>query len=125
VVSCLGSLLQLCCGEGGTLQTNNTGVCGGGSTRSFSATLGLSLLTGCVLSQPTLLRLQVALQGVGPELRVLPRSKPLRSGSQVLHKGAESVGPAFCAIPSLSSSGDQVLQIKIPVVNTNYIGSGL
>ena len=23
----LGSLVQLCCGEGGTLQTNNTGVC--------------------------------------------------------------------------------------------------
>ena len=28
VVVYLGSLVQLCCGEGGTLQTNITGVCG-------------------------------------------------------------------------------------------------
>ena len=28
MVSCLGSLVQLCCGEGGALQTNVTGVCG-------------------------------------------------------------------------------------------------
>ena len=28
MVSCLGSLVQLCCGEGGILQTNITGVCG-------------------------------------------------------------------------------------------------
>ena len=27
MVTCLGSLVQLCCGEGGTLQTNITGVC--------------------------------------------------------------------------------------------------
>ena len=32
-----------------------------------------------------------------------------RSGSRVLHKGAELVGPAFCALPGPSSSGDQVL----------------
>ena len=45
---------------------------------SVSATLGLPLLTACVLPQSTLLRLQVALQGAGPGLRALPRSKPLR-----------------------------------------------
>ena len=28
VVSCLGSLVQSCCGEGGSLQTNLTGLCG-------------------------------------------------------------------------------------------------
>ena len=28
MVTCLGSLVQLCCGEGGTLQTNITGVWG-------------------------------------------------------------------------------------------------
>ena len=31
------------------------------------------------------------------------------SGSRVLHKGADLVGPAFCAILGPSSSGDQVL----------------
>ena len=115
VVSCLGSLLPLCCGDGGTLQTNITSVCVG-STRSVSAILGLPSLTACVLSQPTLLRLQVALQGAGPELHVLPRSKPLGfrlfSGtpcSQVLHKGTESVGSSFLPFQGLSSSGDQVL----------------
>ena len=49
-----------------------------GSTSSVPATLGLPPLTVCVLSPSTLLRLQVALQGAGPELRVLPRPKPLK-----------------------------------------------
>ena len=31
------------------------------------------------------------------------------SGSQVLRKGTDLVGPAFCAFPGPSSSGDQVL----------------
>ena len=36
---------------------------------------------------------------------------PSRSGSgfRVLHKGADSVGPAFCAFPGPSSSGNQEL----------------
>ena len=54
---------------------------------------------GCVLSPSILLRLQAALQGAGPELRALPRPKLLSSGFWVLHKDADSVGPAFCAFP--------------------------
>ena len=46
---------QSFCGEGGMLQT--TLAC----ARSVSATLGLPLLTACVLSLSTLLRLWVAL----------------------------------------------------------------
>ena len=34
MVSCLGSPVQSCCGEGGALQTNVTGVCGEHSQRS-------------------------------------------------------------------------------------------
>ena len=49
-----------------------------GSACSVSATLGLFPLMACVLSQSTLFRLQVALQGVGPGLCALPRSKLLR-----------------------------------------------
>ena len=49
-----------------------------GSTCSVSATLGLPPLTAHVLSASTLLWLQAALQGVGPELRALSRPKPLR-----------------------------------------------
>ena len=51
----LGLLVQLNCEEGGTLQTNITGVCGDGL--SVSATLGLAPLMACVLSQSTLFRL--------------------------------------------------------------------
>ena len=61
--------------EGHCRQTSLVCV---GSTRSVPATLGLTPLTVCVLSLSTLLRLQAALQGAGPEVRALPRPKPLR-----------------------------------------------
>ena len=55
----LGSLVQLCCGEGGTLQANITGVCG-----ECSQCLGHTGLAHSVCVFPSiLLRLQVALQG--------------------------------------------------------------
>ena len=96
VVTYLGSLVQSCCGEGGALQISLACV---GSTRSVPAILGLPPLMARVLSPSTLLRLQAALQGAGPELRALPRPKRLGSGSRVLHKGAGSVGSAF-VVPS-------------------------
>ena len=49
-----------------------------GSACNVSVTLGLCPLKVCMLFQSTLLRLQIALQGVGPELHALPRSKPFR-----------------------------------------------
>ena len=53
-----------------------------GSAHSFWATLGLPLLMVCVLSQSTLLRIQIALQGnflkQALGCHALPRSKPLR-----------------------------------------------
>ena len=70
MVSYLGSLVQSCCGEGGALQTNVTGVCGEPS--QCSSHTGFVPAHGCVLSPSTLLRLQAALQGVGPELRAVP-----------------------------------------------------
>ena len=48
-----------------------------GSTRSVPATLGLPRSRVCAFPS-TLLRLQAALQGAGPELRALPGPKPLR-----------------------------------------------
>ena len=59
------------------------------STRSVPASLGLPLLSACVLSPSTLLRLQAALQGAGPALRGLPRPKPLSfrfSGTPQKHR---------------------------------------
>ena len=60
----LGLFVQLHCGEGRTLQTNITGIIlQTNITCSVWATLGLPVFRACVLSQSTLLRLQVALQG--------------------------------------------------------------
>ena len=63
--------------------------------------LDLPLLTACVLSQSILLRLQVAMQGARPGLH-FPGLSRSGSSSPVLHKGADSVGPAFCAVPGTS-----------------------
>ena len=88
----LGSLVQLRCGEGGMLQTNNTDV-----PLRISATLGLPLYTartaqapGCSSQEPS---------EAGSRLHAPPRSKSLRLGSQVALRGSDSVGPAFCALP--------------------------
>ena len=70
---------------------------------SVSATLGLPLLMAYVLSQSTLLRLQVALQGNCLRWALgcvhFPGLSCSGSGSLVLHKCADLVGPAFCALP--------------------------
>ena len=83
-----------------------------GSARSVSAALGLPLLTTCVLSQSTLLRLQVALQTNCVKWALgcmhFPGRSHSGSGSRVLHKGTDLVGPAFCAFPGPRSSGNQV-----------------
>ena len=74
-----------------------------GSARNVWATLGLPLLTACVLPQSTLLRLQVALQGncLKQALGCVYFPGLSRSGSRVLHKGTDSVGHVFCALPRL------------------------
>ena len=74
-----------------------------GSAHSVWATLGLPLLMVCVLSQSILLRLQVALQGNCLRwalccVHFLDLHHSF-SGSWVLHKGTDSVGPEFCALP--------------------------
>ena len=106
VVTYLGSLVQLCCGEEHCKQISLACV---GSARSVWATLGLLLLTACVLSQSTLLRLQVAQQGNCLKLALdyvhFPGLSHSGSGSWVLHKGTDLVGPAICALPRSLSLG--------------------
>ena len=97
----LGSLGQLCCAEGGTLKQISLACLG--SAHSVSDTLGLPPFTACVISQSTLFRLQVALQ-VNCLKQALgsmhfPGLSCSGSGSQVLYKGKDLVGPAFCALP--------------------------
>ena len=66
-------------------------------------TLGLPPLTAPVLSLSTLLRLQVALQGNYLKWVLgcvhFPDVRRSGSGSWVLHKSTDLVGPAFCALP--------------------------
>ena len=70
MVSCSGLLVQSCCGEGGALQTDITGVCGEHS--QCSGHTGFAPAHGCVLFPSTLLRLPAALYGVGPALHAVP-----------------------------------------------------
>ena len=99
----VGHLFRLTCSivlwEGGTLQQISLACVR--SAHSVWATLGLLPLTACVLSR--LLRLQVALQGNCLRQALgcvhFPGLCRSGSGSQVLHKGVDSVGPGFCALP--------------------------
>jgi len=111
VVTYLGSLVQSCCGEGETLQTNITGVCG-----EFSQCLGH---TGFAPAHSMCAFLVYTAQAPGCSAGELPKAAlgcvhflglgHSGSGPQVLQKGADSVGPGFVPFPGPSSSGDQVL----------------
>ena len=74
------------------LQTNNTGVC----SQCLSPT-GPAPAHGAHRSGSSLLCREPS--KAIPRLHAPPRSKPLRLGSQVALRGADSVGPAFCALP--------------------------
>ena len=100
MVTYLCSLVQLCFGEGGTLQTNITGMCGEcsqcmdhtGFAQAHSMFFLVLHCSGCrVLCR--------ALSKAGPGFHALSRSRPSGSGSRVLHKGTDSVGHVFCALP--------------------------
>ena len=101
MVTYLGSLVS--CAVGREEHCKQISVACVGSARNVSATVGLPLLTACVLLQSTLLRLQVVLQGNCLKRALgcmhFPGLSRSGSGTQVLHKGADSVGPAFCALP--------------------------
>ena len=77
---CLGSLVQLCWGEGGNLQTNTTGMLG--SVCSAWTMLGLpqpkAACTFCVHTAQAPGCSVRGLSQVGPAFYVLPRFKPLR-----------------------------------------------
>ena len=100
-----GHLFRLTCSVvlwGGRNYANTSLECVG-SACSDSATLGLPLFTACVLSQSTLLRLQVVLQGNCLKQALgcmhFPGLSCSGSVSWVLHKGPDFVGCAFCVLP--------------------------
>ena len=74
------------------LQTNNTVVC----VQCLSPA-GPAPAHGTHCSGSTLLCREPS--EAGPRLHAPPRSKPLRLGVQVALRGADLVGPVFCALP--------------------------
>ena len=87
----LGSLVQSCCGDGGMLQTNITGVCGECSQclghTGFAPAHGICTFPVYTAQPPGCSA--GGLSKVGPGLCTLPRSKPLRfmfSGTPQRHR---------------------------------------
>ena len=97
MVSCLGSLVQSCCGREEHCQKISLACVG--SVRRVSATLGLPGLW-CVCF-PSLCcsgsRLPCREQALG--CVHFPALSHSGSGSRVDHEGTDLVGPAFCALP--------------------------
>ena len=94
----LGSLVQLICGEGGTLQANNTGMC----LQCLGHT-GFAP-THCVCAFPVYTAQTLGCSAGNCLMQALvcmhfPGLSFSGSGSQVLHKGADLVGPVFCTRP--------------------------
>ena len=100
MVSCLVSLVQLCCGEGGALQTNITGLCGehlqGSGHTGFGLTHGTCAFPVYTAQAPG------CSIGSGPWV-------VCHSSFPVLHKSADSVGPAFCAFPGRAAQAARSL----------------
>ena len=87
----IGSVVQSRCGEGGMLQTGNTGVCLQCLSPAGPAPAHSEHHSGSML-------LHWELSEASPRLHAPPQSKPLRLGTQVALRGADSVGPAFCVL---------------------------
>ena len=94
----VGSIVQSCCGEGGTLQTNNTGMC----LQCLHHTRFAPAHGVCACLVYTAQALGSS-AGNRPRLALgymhLPGLSRSGSGTWVVLKGADSVGPAFCALP--------------------------
>ena len=105
MVTYLGSLFQLCCGEGGTLKTNITGMCGECSQclghTGFAPAHGVCAFLVYTAQAPGCSAGE--LSKAGPGLHALPRSKPLR------FRFLGTPQRRFVPFPGQSSSGDQVL----------------
>ena len=104
--------VPLCSGEGGTLQTNITGMCGECSQcmdhTGFAPAHGMCAFLVYTAQAPGCSARELSKEG--PGLGALPRSKLLRfrfSGTPQRHR----LGLSMCLVffPGPSSSGNQVL----------------
>ena len=108
----LGSLVQLCCGERGILQTNTTGMCGECSQcmdhTGFASTHGSMCFPSLHCSGSRLL-----CRGNCPKRALhfvhFPDLSCSGSSSWVLHKDTDWLGVRFVLLPGPSSSGNYML----------------
>ena len=77
------------------LQTNNTGVC----SQCLSHTGSAPAHGACSLPAHTARALGCSAGNRGRPWADLPGPSRSGSGAQVVLRGADSVGPAFCALP--------------------------
>ena len=101
MVTYLGSLVQLCCGEGRTLQTNITGMCEEclqclGHT-GFAPAHGMCAFPVYTAQAPGCSTGE--LSKARPGLCALPRSKPLRFRFWVTPQRCRLSWASFCALP--------------------------
>ena len=115
----LGSLVQSCCREGGTVQTNNTNMC----SQCLSHTGPAPAHGVCALpSHPA--------QALGCSSRTRPRPAQgcvhlpglsrSGSGTRVVLRGADSVRPAFCALPRYEHPCVRVMRCLVSAVTATY-----
>ena len=113
----LGSLFHSSCGEGKTLQTNNTGMCSQCLSHTEPAPCSQCMCPPCShCSSSRLLCWEPS--EAGPGLHVPPRSKPLRfrySGSPQRHR----LGWACVLCPSQVRAA-QVTRCLVSVVSVTY-----
>ena len=109
MVTFLGSLVQLCCGVGGTRQTNIIGMCGecsqclsytGFAPSMCAFPVYTAQAPGCSAGE---------LSKAGTGLHALLRSKPLRFRFLGTPQKQTRLGLCFVPFPGLSTSGDQML----------------
>ena len=101
VVTYLGSLVQSCCREGGSLQASTTGMCGERlqclGRPGFAPAQAVCAFQVCTAQAPGCSAGNCLKQALG--CVHLPGLRRSGSGSRVLHWGTDSVGPVVCALP--------------------------
>ena len=107
MVSCLGSLVQSCCGEGGELQTNVTGVCGEYS--QCSGHTGIAPAHSVCAFPVYTAQAPGCSTGSGPELGALPTSKLLSFRFSGTPQRRRLSWACILCLPRSSSSGNQEL----------------
>ena len=107
MVSCVGSLVQSCLGEGDTADKCHRPVWGGPAV--FRPHWVCPPLRACMLPHLHCSGSRLLYRGRALSCVHFPGPSYSGSGFRVLHKDADSVGPAFCAFPAQAAQAARSL----------------